>query len=454
MIKSLNKYRNVHFIGIGGSGMSGLALILKSSGVNVTGSDEKPSPILSELQLAGVKLTIGHSASSLDGSVDLAIYSGAVPESNAERAAAAAKNIPSLSYPQAVGLLTRDFTTVAVCGTHGKTTTTSMTAAAFIASGLDPDVLVGAPSKELSNHNARHGKGKYFVLESCEHMRSFMNYSPSHIIVTNIELDHLDYYKNIEDYKRAFVEFISKLPAGGLLVANGDDPNVTDVIEGLTDKKIILYGRGENNLYRIIGNDIHYKGKKIFSFNLKVPGLHNVYNATAVFALCHELGLDLTKVTAALNNYSGASRRFEVKGVVGKTTIIDDYAHHPSEIAATLRAARQKYGNGKKILCIFQPHQYSRTRHLIKGFTEAFTDADQIFVSDILRVRDSDEDVAMIDPESFVRKLSEKHAHVRYGGALQKTINTVRPTMRDFDVIITMGAGDVWKVADALLETR
>lgn len=445
------KFKKIHCIGIGGSGVSGLARYLNAAGIQVSGSNDKDSPVVTEMINRGIKAFIGHSSANIPPKTDLVIYSSAIPADNPERLVAIAQKIPSMSYAQAIGLLTQEHETICICGTHGKTTTTAMAASAFIKSSADPGVIVGAPVPEMSGQNFRYGKGKYLILESCEHFRNFMNYSPAHIIVTNIDLDHLDYYKNLEDYIKAFKEFFSKLPNKGLLIANGDDANIASALKGIDPKQIILYGQGSNNHYQIKGTDIFYKGKKIFTLDMQIPGIHNIMNATAVFALCHELGLDMFACANALNDYIGSGRRFEIRGQIGKTTIIDDYAHHPCEITATLKSLRQKYGPQKKILCVFQPHQYSRTRRLIDGFVNAFNDADEVMVSDILRVRDSDEEVSGMNTKTFTDKLSEKHKTVSYGGTLLKIIDTIKPAIADYDVIITMGAGDVWKVADALV---
>jgi UDP-N-acetylmuramate--alanine ligase len=449
-----DKYRKVHCIGIGGSGVGSLARFLNKAGLKVSGSDQKNSPVICQMVNDGLKILIGQKSGNIPDDTDLVIYSSAIPASNPERLEAASRRLTIMSYPQAIGLLTKEYETISVCGTHGKTTTTAMAALAFTKSSTDPGVIVGAPVPGLGGNSFRYGKGKYFILESCEHFRSFLNYAPSHVIVTNIDLDHLDYYKDLPDYISAFRDFFMRIPVNGLLVANGDDPNIRRAIEGIKTKKIIFYGQGSGNLYRIRGNEIFYKGKKIFTFDLKIPGTHNIYNATAAFALCHELGLDMSACASALNGYSGSGRRFEIKGKIGNTTIIDDYAHHPVEITATLKSLRQKYGPAKKVLCVFQPHQYSRTRHLLEGFVNSFYDADEIIVSDILKVRDSNEDVQGIDAEAFAGKIAEKYDKVRYGGGLSKIADSLKPKIGDYDFIITMGAGDVWKVADALIGTK
>lgn len=429
--------------------MSGLARIFHDKGFKVSGSDGESSHTTEKLKKEGIKVTIGHFPENLQADSDLVIYSSAVPKDNPERELAAALGISQQSYPEAVGTLSDSFSTVCVCGTHGKTTTTGMLASSLLACGQDPTVLLGSSTAELGDRNSRHGQGRYFALESCEHFRNFLHYSPKHIIVTNIELDHLDYYKDQNDYVSAFVEFIDKLPEDGLLVANGDDAGVTEALK-IKPRKAVLYGSGNDNHYRIINRDLYYKGKKIFSFNLSVPGLHNVYNAAAVFALCHELNLDISDSGRALSQYRGADRRFQIKGNYGNTIIIDDYAHHPTEIAATIHAAREKYGPHKKIMCVFQPHQFSRTRFFLEDFSEAFARADHVMITDILRVRDSDEDTSSVTTEKLVKSVSARHPSVSHGGDLDSALEKIKSESSNYDIILTLGAGNIWKIADEL----
>jgi UDP-N-acetylmuramate--alanine ligase len=443
------KTEKIHFIGIGGSGMSGLARIYHASGSIVIGSDQSSSHTTDELTKEGITVMIGHKNENISAGTELVIHSSAIPVTNPERLEAASRKIGQLSYPEAVGLLTKRFSTISICGTHGKTTTSGMLAAAFLSAGRDPAVLLGSTTVELGNRNSRYGKGGNLILESCEHFRSFLHYDPKSIIVTNIELDHLDYYKDSRDYIGAFREFFSRLPENGLIVANGDDPGVLEATKDL-GRKVIYYGSGYDNDYRIINRDLFYKGKKIFSLHLAIPGLHNVYNAAAVFALCHEMNLDMSAAGKALLEYKGAGRRFQVMGYFGKTLVIDDYAHHPTEIAATLHAAREKYGHGKKILCVFQPHQYSRTRFFLEDFSESFGTADRVIIPEIMKVRDSEDDVSRMSAALLVEKISSKHPSVVLGGDLGNTLNILKNEASDYDIVITMGAGDIWKIAEAL----
>lgn len=442
------KYQNFHFIGIGGSGMSGLAKILKAKRKKISGSDEKSSPITLSLQRGGISLAIGHNANNIPKETQIIIYSPAVPENNPEKVEAQRRGLPQLSYPEAVGLLTKEKKTIAVCGTHGKTTTTALITIGLLAAKKDPSVLVGASIPELHNHSERHGKGDYFVLESCEYKRGFLNYHPQIIVITNIEADHLDYYKDLKDYKSAFAEFITKLPKNGLIIANYDDANVRSILKK-SEVKIVWYGTRKAD-YQLKGNDIIFRKKTIAKLNLRIPGQHNLINSTAAIALLSELKLPLTKIIESINKYQGSSRRFESKGTIGKTVLIDDYGHHPTEIKVTLKAAREKFGRNKKILCIFQPHQYSRTAKLLEGFSKAFQDADEVIISNILAVRDSSADIKSINAETLVRKIKKHHPSVRFGDGIDKTGSFVKKHLQNYDVIITMGAGDVWKVIDGL----
>jgi UDP-N-acetylmuramate--alanine ligase len=459
----LTQYRRIHFIGIGGSGMSGLARILKEKGCKISGSDQTDSATIASLKKDKIAVSIGHKASFLPAKTGLIIRSLAIPPQNSEMLEAKKRKIPVLTYGEAVGLLSREYETISVCGTHGKTTTTALAAAALIACKKDPSVIVGANVKELNGKNYRTGKGKNLIIESCEHFRSFLNYEPKIIIITNIEADHLDYYKNLEDYIGAFRTFIGKLPKNGLLITNGDDANVRKILKNFTAAKTILYGTAKNNDYRLEKNvvlkkdattagRVATKEKKLATLNMKIPGAHNLMNAAAVIALASELNLNVGTAAKALSSYNGSARRFELKGIIGNTHIIDDYAHHPTEIAATLNAIREKFGKESRVLCIFQPHQYSRTRLLLKDFAKSFGDADEVIIPNILRVRDKSDDVKSITPEKLAKEISRFHKNAHHVNGFPKTAAHVKKHLRDYDVVVTMGAGDVWKIADELLK--
>lgn len=444
--------KNIHLIGIGGSGMSGLARILKAMGKSVTGSDANPGHTIEKLRKEGITIAVGHQEKNMPDSTEMVIYSPAVPSNNPERSKAQKLKIPVYSYPEAVGLLTEEKSTICICGTHGKTTTTAMTAAAFLQNKKDPSVIVGATIHELGGKNAHYGKDNELIIESCEYKRGFLNYSPSVIIITNLEADHLDYYKNLADYKKAFVQFVKKLPSGGMVVANHDDKNIRDILKNVRGVKIVWYGKTASNGYHLKKSSVYFSGKKITEHHLRIPGEHNLMNATAVMALAKEYGLAIGKSAEGLKNYKGSSRRFETMGFMGKTIIIDDYGHHPTEIRATLKAARDKFGKKAKILCVFQPHQFSRTYKLLKGFMSSFHEADEVIIPNIYGVRDSAEDMKKISIKKFVAALSKEHPRVSDGNGITSTVALIKKTYKKYDIIITMGAGDVYKISEDLIK--
>ncbi len=444
---------NIHFIGIAGSGMSGLARLLHKKGKKITGSDQNANNTFLALKKENIKVALGHKAGNLPKNAELVIYSPAVDDNNPELKEAKKRKLKCLTYPQAVGLLTQNYTTISVCGTHGKTTTTSMLALGLIAAKQDPTVIVGASLKEFKQKNERLGKGDYFVLESCEYRRGFLNYCPKIIVITNIEPDHLDYYKNLKDYINAFQEFCEKLPKDGLIVCNIDDANVKEVIKKIKNKPtVVTFGKSPNADYRLQNSQIYFGNTRLAELNLKIPGQHNLMNAAAVIALAHHLKIELKPVLKSLHSYHGAARRYELKGKIGKTIFIDDYAHHPTEIKATLKAAREKFPS-KKILCVFQPHQYSRTYKLLNGFAESFNDVDEVIIPNILKVRDSAADLKKVNVAKLIQKISKHQPNINDGNGLKNTTKIIKKNIKSYDVVITMGAGDVYKIADDLLKS-
>lgn len=419
---------NIHFIGIGGSGMSGLARILKAQKHRISGSDQNAGHTIHELKKEGITVKIGHHAKNIPPKAEMVIYSPAAPENNPERIAARRRKISQYSYPEAVGHLTQTKNTICICGTHGKTTTTAMAAAIFLKAKKDPSVIVGANIRELKNRNAHNGHGPDLIIESCEYRRGFLNYQPQTIIITNIEADHLDYYKNLQDYKKAFLQFVHKLPKNGTIIVNKDDKNIRAILKNYRNTKIIWYGKAK--------------------LKLKVPGDHNLMNAGAALALAKAYKIPPGTAINALQNYQGSSRRFETIGYHGKAIVIDDYGHHPTEIKATLQAARQKFGVKAKILCIFQPHQLSRTHKLLKQFSTAFKDANTVIIPNIFSVRDSAQDLKIMNTDKLVQAISKHHKHVKNGNGMEKTAASIKENA--YDVIITMGAGDVYQIAEEI----
>jgi UDP-N-acetylmuramate--alanine ligase len=440
----------IFIVGMGGSGVSGFARILNSYGYIVSGSDANDSNTIKKLQASGIGCLIGHRISNIPKDTELLIYSPAIPKNNNERKSAEKLGIQQLSYPEALGLFTKMFYTVAVCGTHGKTTTTALLAEALIKNGSDPTVLLGSTLKELNGFNNRIGEGKHFIVEACEYKRAFLNYHPSAIIVTNIEADHLDYYKNLKDYCSAYKQFIERLPPNGLLIVNIDDKNLAGILK--KSKKTVTYGTAKQADYRLKDGKILHENKIVARLDLKIPGIHNQFNAAAVIALANELKLDIKKSVIGINSYLGAERRFEIKGKIGKTIIIDDYAHHPTEIKATLKSLKEKYGRNKKVLCVFQPHQYNRTLNLLDDFARAFIDADEVIIPNIFKVRDKEADIKKMNEEMFVNEIARHHPKVSFGNGLENTKKLIQSKLLGFDIVITLGAGDINKLADALIK--
>lgn len=448
-MNNLQKIKRIHFIGIGGSGMSGLARIMKAQRKNVSGSDQHLSHNVEALKKEGINVKIGHANKNIPAKTEMVVYSPAVPQTNPERVEAQKRRIQQYSYPEAVGLLTQIKSTICICGTHGKTTTTAMSAAIFLKAQRDPTVIVGATIRELNHHNAHNGKGPDLIIESCEYRRGFLHYQPQTIIITNVEADHLDYYKNLSDYKKAFLQFVNKLPRDGMVIANRDDKNIRSILKKYRKAKIIWFGKSSGSDFQLKKNSIYLHGKKIAELKLNIPGEHNLMNATAAVALAHAHKIAVPKAVKALHEYKGSSRRFETVGFCGKATVIDDYGHHPTEIKATLKAAREKFGKRAKLLCVFQPHQFSRTYKLLKDFIKAFKDADAVIIPNIYGVRDSAEDLKKINTDKLVEAIGKNHKHVQNGRGFDATVQTIKKS-KNYDVIITMGAGDVYKIAEEI----
>lgn len=425
----------IYCIGIGGSGLSGLAAILSKIGHTISGSDQSKSKFTKELEELGIKVNLVQNADNIDESFDLIIHSHAINEEHPELKRANALKINILSYPEALGLLSKSYETIAVCGTHGKTTVTSMISSVAIKAELDPTVIIGAVTKELNNRNYRYGKSNSLIIEACEYRRSFLNYHPDHIIITNIEVDHLDYFKDEKDYFSSFMEFCLKTRRGGS-ITYPDNEKLASFIREIKQAR--------SDLKLIPCNEL-----KETRYQLQIPGMHNQKNAEAVRRFAEAiLKLPLETIKKCLMDFEGASRRFEYKGEFRGIPIIDDYAHHPTEIRATLSAARQKYGLNAHITAIFQPHQFSRTYHLINEFAKCFKEANEVLISDILNVRDSTEDEQKISTKSFVANIDHENAHAT--GDLNQTLKYLLDKNTKTDVLIVMGAGSIGSLPDTL----
>ncbi len=432
--------------------MSGLACILKSRGFDVSGSDLSNSKTIEHLQIKNINVVLSQIAKNITDDIDLVIKSLAISDDNKELQEAIKKGKQIMTYPQALGQVMRFFENViSICGTHGKSTSTAMLANIFKKADLDPTVLIGTKLAEMQGQNYRIGKDKFFIVETCEYKEGFLNYYPNAILLTNIEADHLDYYKNEENYLKAFEKYIANLKSDGLLVVNGDDENIKKLLAHsykLLEEKIKLITFGENgqNDYVLKGNDIYFQAKKIATLNLQVSGKHNRINALGAFALSQIFGIEKDVVLEALNHFVGTWRRLELKGNMQSGAIVyDDYAHHPTEIKATLQAMRELYPY-QKIIAVFQPHQYSRTKFLLSEFAYSFAFADEVIIPNIYQVRDSADDLASVSPEDLVNLISKTNHRAVYGRDFNNTAEILKQNTQKGDVVLIMGAGDIEKL--------
>ncbi|MBI2050126.1 MAG: UDP-N-acetylmuramate--L-alanine ligase [Candidatus Staskawiczbacteria bacterium] len=430
----------IHFIGIGGIGVSALAQYYFSKGHIVSGSDLVPSEITELLRKKGVKIITGpHSKNNLSEEADLVIYSPAVRPDNPEYKKAKESDIKLQSYPEALGDLTKEYFTIAVSGTHGKSTTTAMIALVLIKGGVDPTVILGTKLREFGDTNFRVGKSRVLVIEADEHFASFLNYWPKVIVLTNIEKEHLDYYKTLNNVIRTYKKYLSHLKRDGILVANKEDKNIN---------KTIKEGQYETIFYSIKQKESQ-KLKKV----LRIPGQHNVYNALAVLAVAKILRVPNKISFKVLSQYKGSWRRFEEHNLKFKNTklkIISDYGHHPTEVLVTLKAVREKYSK-KEIWCVFQPHQHQRTHYLFKDFMKVIRQAenefiDKIIITDIYDVagRETKKINSQVNSKRLVEKIARKS--VIYVPT-KKLEEFLKKKIKNIEVLIIMGAGDIYELA-------
>lgn len=412
-------------IGVGGIGMSGLARLFLHEGKEVSGSDRAPSDITHALEQEGVKFYPEQVAGNVTNDVDLVVYTEAMAKDHPEMAAAAALKVPMMNYFEALGLVANEYYLIAVAGTHGKTTTTAMLIDIFEEAGLDPTAIVGSLcSKTKSNYRA--GKSKYFIVEACEYKRDFLHLEPDILVLTNIEAEHLDYYKDLADVQSAFHELALKVRKGGAVVAQVANPNVAPVLEGLSVEVI------------------DYKKHLDVSLPLKAPGVHNRMNAAAAMAVAMKVGITPDVVKTALSNFSGTWRRFEYKGEVNGAPVYDDYGHHPTEITATVGGARELYPD-KKLVLVYQPHMYSRTDALFDDFTAALGLADEIVLVPIYAAREANE--SGVSSEKLAVAIGPKATAVP---SLNEAVQRLQGTVGADSVVLVMGAGDVTKIAQEL----
>ncbi len=459
----------VHFIGVGGSGMSGAAALMLQLGADVSGSDLVPFDGMGELVSRGARVAIGHRKEQLDASTNLVVISAAIPETNPELTAARALDVPVVKYAELLAALMRaPRKGMAIAGTHGKTTTTAMCAYLCREGGLSPSFLAGAPSSQLGGSSGI-GTGPLLVVEACEFDRSFLNFAPESAAILNIEPDHLDCYRDLDEIVEAFAMFARNVDPDGLLICNAED-HCASIAADAAKAPVQTFGFEDGADWRAAGLrrergcytfDIRLDGQALLSTRLSIPGRHNVANALAAVALAVHAGVDLSCIGRTLPTFAGVSRRLSWRGEGRGVTIIDDYAHHPTEIRATIKAARDRY-RPKRTWAIFQPHQYARTRHFMAEFADSFGEADEIIVPDIYAARemngaaDAPGDARAADgvmgSKELVSRICQGGGRARYFPGLDDVADHLLQNVMEGDLVLTMGAGDIWKVADELVE--
>ena len=454
------KIQRVHFVGIGGIGMSGIAEVLLNLGYHISGSDLKRSPVSERLKDLGALVFEGHSAENVAGA-DVVVTSSAIPASNPEIVEARRLHVPVIPRAEMLAELMRLKYGIAVAGMHGKTTTTSMVAAVLAAGGLDPTVVVGGRVDALGS-NARVGRSQYLVAEADESDRSFLKLSPILAVVTNIDREHMDCYRNMQDIKRAFLDFMDRVPFYGTVVVCNDDPVLYRLARKI-ERRTVSYGTRKGSDFHIrlrsparTGDrspvssfSASYRRHDLGEFRLRVPGVHNVLNATAAIAVGIGLDIPVVQIREALESFRGVDRRFQLRGRVGDVAVIDDYGHHPTEIRVTLAAAREC--GYRQIHVIFQPHRYSRTRDLMDDFAAAFSDADSLIVLDIYAASESP--IEGVTGEELARRISETgQSSVSYLSSFEDAAVAASGRAQPGDMILTMGAGSVSQLAPLLLE--
>ncbi len=450
-----NFIKKIHFIGIGGIGMSGLAEIMINQGFKVSGSDLALSEVTDHLQDLGAEIHEGHNGENLDN-VDLVVYSSAVNLENPEVKEARNRKIPTIKRAEMLAETMRMKYGIGIAGTHGKTTTTSMVGLVLTEGGIDPTIIVGGKLSGLGGTNARLGNGDYIVVEADEFDRTFLQLTPSIAAITTLEQEHLDTYKDLDDIKSAFIQFANKVPFYGFVVLCLDEPALQDIIPSI-NKIIITYGVSPQADVRAVDINyeknkssytVIYKGEELGKINLNIPGLHYVKNSLVAVTIAKEMGVDFKKIQLALSNFAGVYRRFETK-YNNKILVIDDYAHHPTETTATLNGIRS--GWKRRLVAVFQPHLYSRTRDFYAEFGRSFLNSDIFICTDVYPAREK-------PIEGITGKLIADaardfgHKNVIYEENKNKIPTLLKTLVKDDDIIITMGAGDIWKFGEKFVQ--
>lgn len=456
-IENLKKYKKIHMIGIGGVSMSGIAEILINWGFEVSGSNNVDSEIIHILDHAHIKTFVGHDAKNVEGA-DCVVYTAAISQDNPELVHAKELGIPVIERSDFLGELTRCYkNTIAVSGTHGKTTTTSLVSLCFLEALQDPSIQVGAIIKDLDG-NYRVGNSENFIIEACEYVESFLKFSPKSEIILNIDNDHLDYYKNMENVKNAFIKYVKLLPEDGHLIINADDQNCLD---------LPVYSKAPAIKYGIENEDVDFQAQNLVfdengfpefdcfkhgeffgHFKLSIPGRHNVLNSLACIALCDAYGISVDCMKIALEKFTGADRRFQYKGTVNGAQVYDDYGHHPTEVLATAKALNNKKFN--KSWVVFQPHTYSRTFNLLNEFAEALLSFDNIVVTDIYAARETN--TYNISSKDLVDAIIKLGKDAKYISSLEDCASYLKDNVKKDDIVLTLGAGTVTNIGPMIIE--
>ena len=447
----------VHFIGIGGISMSGLAEILHERGFKISGSDMKASPLTEHLQSLGISVELPQSRENIAQGIELCVYTAAISEENPELLEAKRQNVPTMTRAELLGRIMKNYKeAINVSGTHGKTTTTSMIGEILMEAQMDPTITVGGMMKDIGG-NLRVGKSDVFLAEACEYTNSFLSFFPTIEVVLNIEEDHLDFFKDINDIRSSFRKFIEKLPENGILIFNKDIPHEEYFLQNLPGRKIITFGHNDADYTANFISYDHYarptytlfeKGEDRGKVTLGVTGEHNIYNSLSAIAVARAIGIPFDTIKKGLLEFSGTDRRFQLKGKVNGFTIIDDYAHHPQEIAATIATAK-KYPH-KKLWVAFQPHTYSRTLALMDDFAGALSQADEIILADIYAARE--QNTVGVSSDDLRKLMLSQNTNVYYIPDFPSIEEFILSHLEEGDLLITMGAGNIVDVGEDLLK--
>jgi UDP-N-acetylmuramate--alanine ligase len=455
MFRSIKK---IHFVGIGGIGMSGIAEILLDQAFSITGSDRQLSEVTEHLRDLGAAIYEGHSALNVEPDVDVLVYSSAVPPDNPELVEARRRKIPVIRRAEMLAEVMRLKYGIGIAGTHGKTTTTSMVSLVLMEGGLDPTAIVGGKLSGLGGTNARLGHGEFIVVEADEYDRSFLSITPTIAVLTTLDADHLDCYRDIEDIKSAFITFANKVPFYGFIILCLDEASLQDIMPKVSEKKIVTYGlnpQADLQALDITHSEntstftVMSRGGVLGGIRLQVPGTHNVQNALAAIGVGLELGIPFEKIKVGMERFTGVYRRWEVKADVAGIMVVDDYAHHPTEIKASLEGAKSGWRK-RRVICAFQPHLYSRTRDFYEEFGRAFFNADVVIVTDVYPARE--EPIQGVTGELIVNAAKMfGHKDVRYVPDKKDVPDVLLSLARPGDIVITVGAGDIWKCGEEFI---